>query len=232
MKKIYGITLLVLGLMWLIPWSRINWGKITLQAPEVVSVSGEAKSLQKNEVASFSAGVMVASMDKNKAIEEVNTKINDLIKTVKEFGISPGDIKTENLSYYQDQKGDLNPGQWRVNSTIEVTLREATKASELTDLLAKTGANSVYGPNFRIDDVNQSEKGLYEMAMKDAREKAESMARASGRKLGKVLSVGDGGINTNYPMYLKSDSGLGGGAATEPGSSTVYKTINVVFELK
>jgi len=47
-----------------------------------------------------------------------------------------------------------------------------------------------------------------------------------------VLSVSDGGTSTNYPMYLKADSGMGGGAATEPGSSTVYKTINVVFELK
>jgi len=232
MKKIIGTVVLVLILVWVVPWSRINWGKVTFQTPEVVSVSGEAKSQQKNEIASFSAGVMATNMDKNKAIEEVNTKINELIKSVKDFGISAEDIKTQNLSYYQEQRGSQNPGQWQVNNTIEIILREAAKASELTDLLAKTGANNVYGPNFRIDDTNQIEKGLYEIAMQDAREKAESMAKASGRKLGKVLSVSDGGTSTNYPMYLKADSGMGGGAATEPGSSTVYKTINVVFELK
>jgi len=233
MKKIMGIVILVLLLVWVVPWSRMNWGKVTFQNPEVVSVSGEAKSQQKNEIASFSAGVMATNMDKNKAIEEVNTKINDLIKTVKEFGIGAEDIKTQNLSYYQEQKGGLNPGQWQVNNTIEITLREAAKASELTDLLAKTGANNVYGPNFRIDDTNQVEKALYEVAMNDAREKAESLAKASGRKLGKVLSVSDGGTVSNYPMYAsKLDSAGFGGAATEPGSSTVYKTINVVFELK
>ena len=85
MKKIMGIVILVLLLVWVVPWSRMNWGKVTFQNPEVVSVSGEAKSQQKNEIASFSAGVMATNMDKNKAIEEVNTKINDLIKTVKEF---------------------------------------------------------------------------------------------------------------------------------------------------
>ena len=78
-----------------------------------------------------------------------------------------------------------------------------------------------------------AEKGLYEVAMKDAREKAESIARASGRKLGKVLSVNDGGTANTYPVYARMDMvGAGGGAPLEPGSSTVYKSMTVSFELK
>lgn len=112
-------------------------------------------------------------------------------------------------------------------------MRDINKATDLADLLAKSGANNVYGPNFMMDDTNEAEKGLYDAAIKDAKDKAESIAKASSRTLGKILSVSDGaGLNVVYPMYAKLDSGMGGGAVTEPGSTTVYKNLTVTFELK
>ena len=225
--------ILVLILAWIVPWNRINWGRITWQQPEVITVIGEAKSQEKNQIANFSAGVMAENMDKNKAISEVNTKMDQLVGATKDFGINAADIKTQSLSYYQEPKGGQNPGQWQVNNTIEIILRDINKASDLADLLAKSGANNVYGPNFMMDDTNRAEKSLYDAAIKDAKDKAESIATASGRKLGKVISVNDGGSNSGvYPMYAKLDSAMGGGAVTEPGSTTVYKNLTVTFELK
>lgn len=234
MKKILGTIILVLLLVWIVPWNKINWGRVTWQPAEEITVTGEAKTQVKNQIASFSAGVSSQNMDKNKAISEVNNKINDLIKSVKDFGIKEADIKTQSLSFYQEPKGSQNPGMWQVNNTIEITLREVDKANALTDLISNSGANNVYGPNFSMDDTNQSEKSLYDEAIKDAKEKAEAIATASGRKLGKVLSVNDGSTTNNiYPMYaLKTDSAMGGGAVTESGSTTVYKNLTVVFELK
>lgn len=106
MKKIIGTVVLVLILAWIVPWRRINWGRITWQQAEVVTVTGEAKSQEKNQIANFSAGVMAQDMDKNKAMTEVNTKMNDLVKAVKDFGTEESDIKTQSLSYYQEPKGD------------------------------------------------------------------------------------------------------------------------------
>jgi len=232
MKKIIGTVILVLILAWIVPWNRINWGRITWQQAEVVTVIGEAKSQEMNQIANFSAGVMAQDMDKNKAITEVNTKMNDLVKEVKDFGIKESDIKTQSLSYYQEPKGGQNPGQWQVNNTIEIILRDINKAADLADLLAKSGANNVYGPNFMVDDTNEAEKGLYDAAIKDAKDKAESIAKASSRTLGKILSVSDGaGSNVIYPMYARDEAG-GGGMSVEPGSSTVYKNLTVTFELK
>ena len=238
MKKIIGVVGLVLVLVWVVPWSRVNWGKITWQPSEVVTVIGEAKSQEKNQIASYTAGVEAVNDNKEEAIKEVNTKIEALIKAVKEFGIREADIKTQNISIYQDEQSYYDggvqksrKGQWRVSNSVEVVLREIDKANALTDLVTRSGANNVWGPNFSMDDTNKIEKGLYDMAIKDAREKAESVAKASGRKLGKVLSVNDGASNNVYPMYAMKD-GAGGGAVTEPGSTTVYKNLTVIFELK
>ncbi|MFA5025714.1 MAG: SIMPL domain-containing protein [Candidatus Shapirobacteria bacterium] len=233
MRKIIGTLILVLLLVWIVPWNKINWGRITWQPAEVVTVNGEAKIQEKNQIANFSAGLTIQNMDKNKAITEVNTKMESLIKAIKDFGISDADIKTQSLNYYQEPKGGQNPGMWQVNNTVEIILRDITKADTLTDLITESGANNVYGPNFGMDNTNEIEKGLYNLAIKDAKEKAESIAKASGRTLGKVVSVNDGGANNAYPMYsMKDSAGMGGGAVTEPGSTTVYKNLTVVFELK
>jgi hypothetical protein len=186
-------------------------------------------------------GVEAVNDSKDVAVGDVNTKIDALIQAVKDFGIKEADIKTQNVSIYQDEQSYYDngvqksrKGQWRVNNSVEIKLREIDKAAELTNLITKSGANNVWGPNFSMDDTNQVEKGLYDMAIKDAREKAESIAKASGRKLGKVVSVNDGGTtNSIYPIYAARDTaGMGGGAVTEPGSTTVYKNLTVTFELK
>ena len=213
---------------------------IVTSAPQMVVVSGEAKTKVKNQVASFSAGVNVIKDKKEDATAELNTKMNSIVAAAKNFGIKDEDIKTQSLNYYQTPEGSgtyaggPKPGSWNVSSNIEITLRDVSKATELAGLLAGSGANNVYGPNFMLDDTAESEKGLVDEAMKNAREKAESLAKSGGRSLGKVLNISEGGGNMGYPLMMgaKAEGMGGGGAPMEPGSGTVYKTVTVSYELK
>lgn len=239
-KVFVVLVVLFLGLFFL-PIRKIEWGKIRWQEPETITVIGEAKSVQKNQIASFNAGVDSVQSDKDKAIKEVNTKVAELIKAVKSFGIDEKDIKTQNLSiyqqeesYYEDGAERTRKGQWRVNNTVEIKLREVDKASELTTLLTSSGATQVYGPNFSFEDTSEAEKDLFEGAMKDAKEKAEMLAKVSGRKIGSVVNIVEGGNYSNSPLYaVKSLDGMGGGGAPiEVGSGTVSQSLTVVFELK
>mgnify|MGYP001363803696 FL=1 len=234
------ILVVVLILVFLLPWGRINWGKIRWMQPETVTVTGEAKSTQKNQIATFNAGVDAVNSDKDKAISDVNSKMEAIIAAVKDFGIKEEDIKTQNLSifqqeetYYEGGVQKSRKGQWRISNGVEIVLREVDKASKLTSLLTSTGANNVYGPNFSFDDVSETQKGLYEAAMKDAKDKAEMLVKVSGRRLGKVVNVSENGSSSVYPMYRMAAEGLGGGGApVEPGSGTVRQSLVVVFELK
>ena len=234
------LIMVVLVLIFLLPWGRINWGKVRWMQSETVTVIGEAKSVQKNQIATFNAGVDAINSDKDKAVDEVNNKKEAIIKAIKDFGIAETDIKTQNLNIFQQEEtyyeGGVQKnrkGQWRVSNSIEIVLREVDKASKLTSLLTSSGANNVYGPNFSFDDVSEAQKGLYEAAMKDAREKAEMLVKVSGRKLGKVVNVSESGSNGIYPKYQVMMESLGGGGAlVEPGSGTVRQSLVVVFELE
>ena len=70
-NKAVGILILVIIAAFVLPWRNINWGKINFVG-ETVVVTGESETKQKNEVASFSAGVNVIKENKEEAIAEVN----------------------------------------------------------------------------------------------------------------------------------------------------------------
>lgn len=228
-----GVLIVLMILLFVLPFRRINWGKINIGQDQGITVTGEAKSREKNQIASFNAGVSVSKKEKNEAVSEANEKINKLIADLKEFGISEGDIKTEGISIYESEKYETREKLWYANNNIEIILRDLDKANDLTNLLAKSGATNVYGPNLRMDDTGEAEKALYDSAMKDAKEKAELIAKSSGRKLGKVLSVTEGvGASYDMPWLSSAREGMGGGSDVQPGMTTVSKSLTVVFELK
>ena len=211
-----------------------------LKPARTVTVVGEARSQKKSEIATFSAGVNAINDVKENAILEVNGKVAAIIASVKEFGIKPEDVKTQNLNiyqnqetYYEDNRQKQRPGQWQVSNSIEIKLRDVDRASSLADLLGKSGANNVYGPNFSLDEDPAEADSLFAQALENAKEKAGNVAKASAKKLGGILSITEGASASGpFPLYRMEGAGGGGGAGLEPGTGTVSKSVTVVFELR
>jgi len=240
MASVFIVAVMVFAAFYLLPWDKVNWGTVQFANENTVTVTGYAKSQEKNEIAIFTAGVNAVNDDKDAAVSEVNSKIEKIISSVKAFGVEDKDVKTQNMSIYQSEEQYYDndgayksrKGQWRVDNSIEIILRNIDRASEFATMLSGTDATNVFGPSFSIDDSSSADSKLIEMAIADAREKALVMAHASGRSLGKVLAVTEGGASS--PVYrLGFAEGLGGGGVpVEPGSSTISKSVTVVFELR
>lgn len=230
------LVIFVFAACYFLPWENVNWGKIQLSSVKTITVTGEAKTQERNQIATFTAGVSAIKDNKDEAINEVNSKIETVIQAVKDFGIDSSDIKTQNLSVYQQEETyyeegirKSRPGQWRVSNSITITLRDINSASDLADLLTRSGATNVSGPTFRLDETQAAEESLLVEAIENARKKAQKIAVSSGGKLGKIISVSEG---YQQPITFRALEGIGGGPPIEPGTSTVSQTVTVVFELK
>ncbi len=236
---------LVLAAIYFFPWGDITWGKLTLKNEGVVTVSGYAESNEKNQIAQFNAGVNAISDVKETAVAEVNAKMAEIVAAVKKLGVESEDIKTQQMNTYQMQEnvnpmmigqGKVKLGQWSASNSIEITLRDVDQASELADVLNASGATNVYGPNFQLDTSKKADDKLVEAAVADAKLKAELMARASGARLGRVISIvegSQGGIA--YPMSARSEMAkmdLAVPAPMEVGTSRISKTVTVVWSLR
>jgi len=80
-----------------------------------------------------------------------------------------------------------------------------------------------------------------EEALQNAKEKAEQLAKASGGKLGKVLTIQDNSYyNTPRPYYdMKAVSGMGSvdeevvsAQALSPGEMEMVANVNVVYKIR
>lgn len=229
------------AIVYFFPWRDINWGHLQMDPVRTLTVVGYAESKEKNQIAKFSAGINTINSDKDVAVKETNAKIDEITKAVKDFGIKADDIVTQSMSIYQMQENVYEdgrqiqkPGQWNVGNTIEITLRDVDRVNGLADILSKSGATNVWGPNFQLDRSDVVADTLTEDAVASAKTKAEAIAKASGATLGRVMSVTEGGATGGvmYPVMMKDGIGGGGGASLESGTSTVSKSVTVVWELR
>ena len=237
MKKFLLILLFFLGLGLL-----IKFVPFSLEPSASITVSGEARQDLTSQIANFSAGVTATNIDKQTAVNEVNSAMEKIIKSVKDFGIDAKDIQTQQVSVYQTKEDRqeimIYPPRpsgkdvWQASNSISITLRDITKASALADLLQQSNATNVYGPDYSLDDTTQAQADLLSKAIDNAREKAQKIAVASKRKLGKIITVSEGGTVMPGPVFRSMSVAETVSTPVEPGSETIYKSVTVTFELK
>lgn len=239
--RIFFGVLLALSVAYLFYSGQIHWGSFEITPASTVTVTGTSKLDTSPQVANFTATVSVSNDDKDKATSEVNTKMTDLVNSLKNFGINDSDIQTAQISVYENAQPEImiypprptNTKKWQASNTITIKLRDTTKTSALSDLLDKSGATGVSGPNFSVEDTKTSDNELLTRAIDDAKSKAQTLAKAGGRTLGRMITVTEGASSQPYPLYAavgKADSSVS--TPVEPGTQTLTKTVTVIFELR
>ena len=213
------------------------------------SVTGEGKAVVVPDVARFTFGVVTETNNQNiTAIQTENTtKMNKIIGVLKAAGIDEKDIKTENYNLtprynycYRDTIA-CPPSQivgYSLDQTVSVKVRDFSKIGNLLSQVVTAGATNISQVEFTVDDLETVKNSARAEAIARAREQAKSTAKAGGFRVGKLLSLEEGG-NFPYPIY-----GKGGGVAMdmveqavnvapsiEPGSSEINVTVILRYEI-
>lgn len=124
----------------------------------------------------------------------VDERSRRLIKAVKELGISPQDLSTTALQIspaYEWRDGQQIPLGTRVYRQVDITLRDLNKYQGLMAALVDAEISNTVNTRLEVsDDEALADQALLK-AVEDARERAQSMAKAVGRKLGPTWSVSE-----------------------------------------
>lgn len=132
-----------------------------------------------------------------------------------DYGYAYGGLETEVLGC-------------RLNSTISVRLTDLSRVSQVLDAAFGAGANWMEGIRYFTSRADQLKQEALLVAIRDARAQAELIARALGRKVGRVLAV-DQSIAPPYELqenvFTTPQLGL------QPDSLVVTQYVRVVFQL-
>lgn len=220
---------------------------VTTSKSDAFSVTGEGKIEAKPDSATVRLGVVARAGTEEAAKNQLNTNINKVIESVKALGVSEDKIKTENFNIYPEY-GDIRPlpadlpvsDQNRIsgytgNTNLVVTVDTADLANKVVDAGVDAGANQVGGVDFQVKDKTAALNKAREMAVADARKKAEDAARIAGFKLGKVINYAEGqGGGYPVPMMGKAENAARDSAPTkiQPGTSEIMVTVTLSYEIR
>lgn len=207
---------------------------------DYVSVSGTGTVEVEPDIAYVSLGVV----SRGKTAAEAQTQNAAAFDKVKKllsdtFKIQDKDIKTVDFSvqpqYQYKENTEPKIVAYEANHMVVVNVRDLTKVGKLVDEASKAGANRINNIRFDVENKENSEAQALEKAVANARKKAEAIAKASGRQLGIVISVTEGGSSYN-PIYmnepLMAKDMASAESAPQAGQVKLSESVQVEFELK
>lgn len=204
-----------------------------------IAFDGEGKVFTKPDIAFVDFSV-VTQGTRVKDVQEANTqKMNKVITFLKDSGIEEKDIKTTNYNLYpqynyENYKIPQIIG-YQISQTLSIKARNLDKIGEILEGVVDVGINQVNFLYFGVEDDEQVKEQARKMAIDDAKEKAQKLAKELGIKLGKLTNFYENVSGYPVPMYSYKESGMGGGGTTpdiQTGENEIIVNITLTYEVK
>lgn len=206
--------------------------------PRQISVNGTGQVTLAPDVAYVYVGVQSQSENVAGALADNNTKAQTIATALRELGVADADIQTSSFNIYPQQvyspTGEVTGTTYNVDNSVYVTVRDLSILGSLLDTVVRSGANSINGISFDVQNKDQAIADARRLAVDSARQQAEALAEAAGLTLGEINTITAYSIGTPVPMY-ESKGGFAADAAQVPisaGQVVVRVEVNVAYAIR
>ena len=200
-----------------------------------IAVNGSATVQAEPDMVTLSLGVEETKDDVAAAQALVNEKIAAVVEALKNAGIDEKDIQTGYYSIYNSYDyDDPDNMQYVASCSLNVIVRDLSKAGEMIDVAVAAGANQVGGVTFGVSDLTALQDKALEMAVADGIRRAGVMAKAAGVTLPALpesvvenSSYYDGYKASAYTM----DAAAGASTSLMGGMVNVTSSVTVTYDV-
>lgn len=250
----FGILIIFLAVLSIKEIKSI--GYVGKDAPiyNTISVNGKGEAFSIPDIATFSFSINENAKTVAEAQTKATEKTNSALKAIKSAGVAEKDIKTTSYSInphydYQDGAcvtGYCKPGKsvltgYDVSQSIEVKIRDLSKAGSIFTTIGSLEVQNVNGLSFSIDDIEKVKAEAREKAIIDAQTKAKELSKQLGVRIVKITSFYD---SSDQPTYYDRAEGVGGDmmsvkAMSVPaspqvpvGEDKITSNVTITYEIK
>ena len=200
-----------------------------------IEVFGGGQVEVEPDIARLQVGVTTMAADAGAAAAGNADAVRAVLRALEAAGVAERDMATSNFSIgferpYPERGRD--EGVYRVNNMVEVTIRNLAQVGEVMGAAMKGGANEARGLHMVLEDPRQVLVLARELAVQDARSKAEQLAKLSGEKLGRVLQIsetnGGGGVGPMVKAMAMSEAAV----PIRSGTQHINARLRVLYQLQ
>jgi|SRR5579863_5989795 len=234
------------------------------QQIEGVTVIGEAVRRVPSETAEFLIEVTSTAPTAAQALRENQARTQQLMQALAPAGVQPADIEAISLKVHNlyapvmqalpsygalPQVGyggvpsfppsaaaqpEAQFGSYVASKTLRVNVRDAGRVGDAADASARAGATILGAFRLRATDESAARRAALEAAGKDARMKAETLAKAAGREIGDPIAISEDIVAANglySALRATLPLALGAGAPEQIGELEYYARVSVNYRL-
>jgi uncharacterized protein YggE len=215
------------------------------EAPmEMISVTGTGRVKLQPDHVRFNVGVESMATTPSEALAQNNRAVENVIAALKKAGAKSEEIQTSNFSIhpqfeYVENRRPRIIG-YQVTNNVTVTRESTADAGKMLQAAVEAGVNQASGLSFFVADETRARQEGLRKAFADARAKAETLAGAAGRTVGRAVAITEGsGQPPLYPppMYagkiaMAAAESRDMSVPVEQGQQELAFTVSVVFEMR
>lgn len=216
-----------------------------------INVTGSGDAVSIPDIATFSFTVTETAKTVAEAQTKATTKINAALDAVKQGGVAEKDIQTAYYSinpHYEYQNSictqySCPPSKsiltgYDVSQSIQVKVRDLSKAGALFATIGDLGVQNVNGLTFSMDNPDALMAEARDEAIAKAQAQAKELAKQLGVRLVRIVSFSESNGERPYYAY-----GMGGAkdmavssVAPVPqvpvGENKITSTVNISYEIR
>jgi uncharacterized protein YggE len=210
-------------------------------APPVPSIvtSGEATVTRAPDQAFVTVAVETrakAPRDAQRLNAEAMTAVQQRLTAA---GIARDAIRTTGYTIQQEfdfTNGRRIPREYVARNGVEVRLDAVERVGEVLDLAVQAGATNVGGVRFDLKDRAGAEREALQLAVGDARKRADAIAAGAGLSVGRILRIDEGRPPVlPMPQPLMRMSAAAADAMPTPiesGSIEIHASVTLTVEIR
>jgi uncharacterized protein YggE len=170
--------------------------------PPTITVRANAIVKVQPTTAYFEVGVLTQDKSAAKAQEMADRVIERVMKALQEKGVERKDLATSVCNLRPTYRDPTSRDRRTIigyhgDNFVTVNARDLSGLGEIIDACIAAGATNIGDVEFRVDDIREYRKQGREMAVRNARERAQQIADAMGVSIVQVKSIEE--TTSDYP---------------------------------
>ncbi|MBN2629804.1 MAG: SIMPL domain-containing protein [Rhodobacteraceae bacterium] len=227
-------TLMMVGMLAAVPLSPVS-----AEPPIVaqITVTGEGVVEGVPDIAALTLGVTTTGETAAAAMAANTAALTAVMARLVAAGVAERDMQTTNLSinpnwtnYASSAKPQIEG--YTASNQLTVTIRALDSLGSVLDAAITDGANTLNGLSFGLSQPRPAMDAARAKAVADARAKAALLVEAAGVKLGRIVSISEGGgYSQPAPMFRQMADAAASPVPVAAGEVATTANVTIVFEI-
>jgi uncharacterized protein YggE len=205
-----------------------------------LSLSAEGEISAAPDMATLIAGVVAEAATAEEAMADQRDRMSAVVEAVKAAGIADADIQTSGFDlspvYAPYEKGQNEPRitGYRASNRVTAVVRDLAAVGPTLDALVASGANTIDGVQFGIEDSDTLLDEARREAVRKLMSKADLYADAGGFDLGRILNMSESGGWNQPPQpqfYARAALAEASSTPIEGGQLKLTVTVSATFAI-